>query len=236
MVLLQCRDLAFAYEGKTVLKALNFTVAEGDYLCVVGENGAGKSTLLKGLLRLLPPAAGTLNRGPGLQDGNIGYLPQKTRAQQDFPASVYEVVRSGCLNKLGWHPFYGRAEDQRVREKMALLDILPLKDRCFRNLSGGQQQRVLLARALCATGKLLLLDEPVTGLDPLMTAQFYKLLRRLHEQENLTIVAVSQDVRQAVREANKILHLGQGQLFFGSTEAYLQTRLGQYFVESVGAC
>ena len=171
MSLLTCQDASFSYEGTAVLSDLCFSVEAGDYLCIVGENGAGKSTLLKGLLHLKKPSSGLVLTGDGLKSTEIGYLPQQTAAQKDFPASVWEVVLSGRLNGCGLRPFYNRADRQDVQEKLALLGITELRRRCYRDLSGGQQQRVLLARALCATKKLLLLDEPVTGLDPVMTAE-----------------------------------------------------------------
>lgn len=236
MALLQCCNVSFAYEGRSVLSGLNFHVNTGDYLCIVGENGAGKSTLLKGLLHLKAPASGTITIGDGLKAKDIGYLPQQTPIQRDFPASVYEVIRSGRLNKRGWHPFYTAADQACVQAKMQLLEISDLKNACYRDLSGGQQQRVLLARALCATEKLLLLDEPVTGLDPVMTSQFYKLLRTLHKKQNLTIVMVSHDVANAVTQADHILHIGRQQLFFGTTAAYQASTLGRCFLEGGLVC
>ena len=167
MSLISCKDLAFAYDGVTVLRHLNFKVEQGDYLCILGENGAGKSTLMKGLLGLKKPSAGTVAFGEDLRAKEIGYLPQQTPVQKDFPASVREVVLSGCLSGMGMRPFYSKTERDRADRNMQALEITDLKDRCYRDLSGGQQQRVLLARALCATKKVILLDEPVAGLDPL---------------------------------------------------------------------
>jgi ABC-type Mn/Zn transport systems, ATPase component len=230
MSLLTCRDVSFSYEGTTVLTGLNFSVEAGDYLCVVGENGAGKSTLLKGLLRLKKPSEGEILTGEGLKSEEIGYLPQQTAAQKDFPASVLEVVLSGRLNRLGCRPFYGAADRADVREKLALLGIEGLKDRCYRDLSGGQQQRVLLARALCATKKLLLLDEPVTGLDPIMTADLYRVIGMLHRERGITVIMVSHDVRGAVEQSDRVLHLGNRQLFYGPSEEYRESRLGRCFL------
>ena len=163
MTQLTCQNLSVGYDGQAVLRDLNFTVRAGDYLCIVGENGSGKSTLMKTILGLLPPVGGTLAAGHGLRKNTIGYLPQQTAAQKDFPASVWEVVLSGRQNHPHFPPFYTKADKEDALRNMELLDLLPLKKRCYRDLSGGQQQRVLLARALCATKKLLLLDEPVTG-------------------------------------------------------------------------
>ena len=174
MALLTCSDVTFSYEGIPVLTDVNFALEAGSYLCIVGENGSGKSTLIKGLLHLKNPSTGSITTGDGLHPSEIGYLPQQTAAQKDFPASVWEVVLSGRQNHPHFPPFYTKADKEDALRNMELLDLLPLKKRCYRDLSGGQQQRVLLARALCATKKLLLLDEPVTGLDPVMTNEMYQ--------------------------------------------------------------
>lgn len=230
MSLLACRDAAFSYEGATVLSDLNFSVESGDYLCIVGENGAGKSTLLKGLLHLKKPSGGEILTGDGLRPTEIGYLPQQTAAQKDFPASVLEVVLSGRLNRLGPRPFYGAADRNDAREKLEMLGALDLERRCYRDLSGGQQQRVLLARALCATKKLLLLDEPVTGLDPIMTADLYRVICALHDEQGITIIMVSHDVRGAIEQSDHVLHLGNRQLFYGKTEDYRRSEIGMRFL------
>lgn len=227
MSLLKCENLSFAYDGVTVVSDLNFTVEDGNYLCIIGENGAGKSTLIKGLLRLKKPSSGKVEMGEGLKATEIGYLPQQTQIQKDFPASVREVVLSGCLNRMGLRPFYSRAEKERARENMEALEILDLQDQCYRDLSGGQQQRVLLARALCATRKILLLDEPVTGLDPMAAAEMYNLVYELN-QEGITIIMISHDIVAAVRYATHILHIGS-KVFFGTKEEYLMSDAGKVF-------
>lgn len=230
MALLSCRELVLGYEGKQVVEGLSFSVEEGDYLCIVGENGSGKSTLVKTLLRLLAPMGGEILTGEGLQRNEIGYLPQQTALQRDFPASVGEVVRSGCLNRCGLRPFYTREEKRLVAENMERLGITALAKRCYRELSGGQQQRVLLARALCATRKLLLLDEPVAGLDPKATADMYQLIERLNRQDGITVIMISHDISATTQYASHILHIGQQRpLFFGSRTAYLQSELGKVF-------
>jgi zinc transport system ATP-binding protein len=228
MALITCRDLCLAYEGKIAVKDLSFEVFSGDYLCIVGENGSGKSTLIKALLGLKKPRSGSIVYGDGLKQREIGYLPQQTPAQKDFPASVGEVVLSGCRA----NPFYPRSEKRRAEENMEKLGIAELKNACYRDLSGGQQQRVLLARALCATRKLLLLDEPVTGLDPKITLEMYELIQSLNE-EGITIIMISHDVDEAVRYADHILHIGK-HVFFGPRDEYIRSDVGKYFLMQEG--
>ena len=230
MSLIQCNHLSFAYDGIFAAKDLNFTVNSGDYLCIVGENGAGKSTLMKGLLSLKKPASGSIVYSDGLTAQQIGYLPQQTAVQKDFPASVYEVVLSGCLNQLGILPFYGKAQKQAALHRMEQLGISHLKHKCYRELSGGQQQRVLLARALCATQSLVLLDEPAAGLDPVVTQEMYELVHKINQELGITVIMVSHDIRCAVRYAKTILHLQQEQLFFGTVEAYQNSEVGRKFL------
>lgn len=227
MALLTAEDLALGYEGQPILEHLNFTVQTGDYLCVVGENGSGKSTLVKTLLGLTPPLAGRITRGDGLRPNEIGYLPQQTVVQRDFPASVREIVLSGCRSE-GWHPFHTKADKALAAKNLARMGISELADRSYRDLSGGQQQRVLLARALCATQKILLLDEPVSGLDPLVTTEMYDLIRTLNE-EGITILMVSHDIAAAVRDASHILHIGE-RVFFGTRDDYCQSEIGRFFL------
>ncbi len=223
MALIRCEDLTMKYDGQTAVDAISFTVEPGDYLCIVGENGSGKSTLIKGLLGLLKPVGGKITFD-GIAQSEIGYLPQQTLAQKDFPASVYEVVLSGCL-KPGF-AFFTKQDKQRAMDNMARLDIADIRKKCYRELSGGQQQRVLLARALCATKKLLLLDEPAAGLDPVITSEFYTLIKALN-QGGLTVLMVSHDIRSAVQYGNKILHMAMQSVFFGSAHDYLETPEGR---------
>lgn len=220
MALLSCRDLGFAYGGETVLSGVNFSVNAGDYLCIVGENGSGKSTLMKGILGLKEPSEGEIVLGDGLCANEIGYLPQQTGIQRDFPASVNEVVLSGCVNGMGHRLFYNKADREKARENLERMGIEDLGDRCYMELSGGQQQRVLLARAMCATKKLLLLDEPVTGLDPNASNEMYNLIKLINLCNKISVIMVTHDVHEAVRYATHILHLGHGQLFFGTVEEY----------------
>ena len=225
--------IGFSYEGKVVLEDIHFSVEKGDYLCIVGENGAGKSTLLKGILGLKKPNEGEIILGDGLKRQDIGYLPQQTEAQKDFPASVYEVVESGCLNKLSFVPFYRKEDKKRVEEALRFLNIENLRKSCYRELSGGQQQRVLLARALCAGSKLLILDEPVAGLDPKAQTELYDLIDRLNQELKITIIMVSHDVKEIVQRAKHILHLAHKQLFFGEAEEYRESELGKSFVKDL---
>lgn len=232
MSLISCEDLAFAYDGVTVLSHLDFKVEQGNYLCILGENGAGKSTLMKGLLGLKKPSAGNVAFGEDLRAKEIGYLPQQTPVQKDFPASVREVVLSGCLSGMGMRPFYSKTERDRADRNMEALEITDLKDRCYRDLSGGQQQRVLLARALCATKKVILLDEPVAGLDPLVTINMYRLIERINKEMGITVIMVSHDMQAATKYASHILHLGEDrQLFFGTCEEYRHTAAYHSFMD-----
>lgn len=230
MALIQCDGISIAYEGQTVVNDLSFQIEQGDYLCIVGENGSGKSTLVKSLLGLKQPFQGKILLGDGLKQNEIGYLPQQTVVQRDFPASVYEVVLSGRLNSRGWKPFYSAADKQVARENMELLGIRMMEHQCFRDLSGGQKQRVLLARALCATKKLLLLDEPVTGLDPLVTAEFYQLIERINKESEIAVVMVSHDIESALQYASHILHLQESARFWGTTEEYRNSEVGRKFL------
>jgi len=230
MPFIACQGASFGYEGNTAVTGLDFEVRRGDYLCVVGENGSGKSTLLKGLLRLVAPVQGKVEYGGGLAPADIGYLPQQTAAQKDFPATAYEVILSGRLGSRGLRPFYGRRDRQVTEQNIARLGLGELRQRCYRELSGGQQQRVLLARALCATERLLLLDEPVAGLDPLVTAELYALIERINRESGLTVVMVSHDIPSAVRYAGKILHLQGRQAYFGSTQEYVNSPVGHSFL------
>ena len=226
MALLTCRDAAFAYEGDVVVSKLNVEVRKGDYLCVVGENGSGKSTLVKGMLGLLAPCRGTVAYGDGLKRTEIGDLPQRSDLQRDFPASCWEVVASGFADRT---VFLTREQKQAALANMELLAITNLRRHSFMELSGGQQQRVLLARALCATKSMLLLDEPVAGLDPLVTKELYELIDSLHRERNVTIVMISHDIPAALRYAEHILHLSHEPLFYGTAAEYARSPIGRSF-------
>lgn len=233
MALICCKDLALGYEGRSIVTGLNFTVEAGQYLCIVGENGSGKSTLMRTLLGLQKPVSGELTFSDGLRQTEIGYLPQQTLVQKDFPASVQEVVLSGCLNRGGVGPFYSKAEKALAAENMERMGILEMRKRCYRELSGGQQQRVLLARALCATSKLLLLDEPVAGLDPVVTEEMYRLVDNLY-RDGVTVIMITHDVTAALKYATHILHVSHTPLFCGTKADYLQTPTGKAFASLAG--
>ena len=230
MALITCRDLCLGYDGREILHGLSFEVDPGDYLCIVGENGAGKSTLMRTLLGLQRPLSGQILTGDGLRPCEIGYLPQQTPVQKDFPASVWEVVLSGFEGSRGWRPFYTRAEKSRAMENIRAMGIESLTRRCYRELSGGQQQRVLLSRALCATGKLLFLDEPVAGLDPIAAAEMYEQIESLNRQKGITVIMISHDVGAALRYASHVLHVGE-RVFFGTKEAYRGSAVGSAFAK-----
>ncbi len=229
MTLIGCHDLTLSYEGKTVVEHLDMQVNAGDYLCIVGENGSGKSTLMKALLGLKKPTRGHIWLGDGLTRAAIGYMPQQATLGRDFPATVQEVVQSG-LRGGAFRPFFTKAEKERLRHCLALMEIEDLVRLPYRNLSGGQQQRVLLARAMCAADRLLLLDEPVAGLDPAITAQLYRLIDKLH-QTGITVVMISHDIPAAVKYATHILHLSREPLFFGTASEYAASPVGQRFLE-----
>ena len=227
MKILSANRLNVQYDKTTALKDVSFELYEGDYLCIVGDNGSGKSTLVKTLLGLIKPKSGNVHFHCSVCKEEIGYLPQTTAIQRDFPATVSEVVLSGCLNRRKWAPFYSQAEKQRALKNMKRLDIESLKHKSFRDLSGGQQQRVLIARALCASEKVLLLDEPVTGLDPQTTSSLYELIEKLNQELGLTIIMITHDVNSGLKSASKVLHLRKEVLFFGSIDEYQQKELNK---------
>ncbi len=222
MKLLEVKNLTVRYERQTAVENVSFSLEEGDYAAIVGENGSGKSTLVKTLVGLIPASEGDVIMH-GMTQREIGYLPQSTQVQRDFPASVTEVVLTGCLAGGSFHPFYTKAQKALAREMMALLGVTPFAKKSFRELSGGQQQRVLLARALCATKKLLILDEPVSVLDPVVTHELYAILRRLNRERGITILMVSHDIHCATEQAKTILHMDRTLHFCGTVDDYLHT-------------
>ena len=233
MSIIEAKDITLAYDGYTAAEHVSFKLEKGDYLCVVGENGSGKSTLLKAVTGEIKPAAGELIIDKTVKKEGIGYLPQQTRAQRDFPATVLEVVLSGCLNRQGLHFFYTPAQRSEAMMNLGKLGILELKDACYRDLSGGQQQRVLLARALCAASQLLILDEPITGLDPAAAQDLYKTLAYLNQKEGMAIVMVTHDLKAALKSARTVLHIGRKGLFTGTASDYLASPQGRRFREEL---
>lgn len=225
-----CEELCLAYEGRPVVKDLSFAVEAGDYVCIVGENGSGKTTLVKTLVGLKRPMSGNIIFGDGITGKDIGYVPQTVHSGRDFPATVYEVVTGGLLGKMGLRPFFTHEEKKRAHKAMERLGIKELKNKCFRELSGGQRQRVQLARAILAAEKLLVLDEPASGLDPVITSQLYGILKELNENDGMSVIMVSHDIPSAVRYATKILHIERESSFFGTTEEYRKNRMGKHFL------
>lgn len=219
MTIIKCENLSLGYEGKPIINDISFSLAKGDYLCVVGENGSGKTTLLKGLLGFIKPFGGIID----IKNAKIGYLPQQTTEQGDFPVSAYEVILSGCLRHSRLLPFYTKKDKEKAYNAAEKMEISSLLNKCYRELSGGQKQRVLLARALCATGNLLILDEPVQGLDPVITADMYNLIHNLNKNDGITIVMISHDINASMKYASHILHIGNGFSFFGTREEYKKT-------------
>lgn len=227
-----CSKVSLGYDGRTITENLSFTVESGDYLCVVGENGAGKSTLIRTILGLKAPISGEIRMDDGTEREEIGYLPQQTVVQKDFPASVMEIVLSGCLKHCGKRPYFKKSEKKIAAMNMKKLGIDDLAKRCYRDLSGGQQQRVLLARALCSAKKMILLDEPAAGLDPVAMQEMYGCIAELNRNDGITVIMVSHDIDAAVKYAKHILHLGNKPLFFGTAEEYADSSIGRAFLNS----
>ena len=230
MSLIKCENLSIGYGSESVVEGLSFSVNAGDYLCIVGENGSGKSTLMKTLLHLAKPISGKIIYGDGLEPSSIGYLPQQTATQKDFPASVFELILSGCLNSSGFIPFYTKKQRETAHEKAALMNISDLEGRCFRELSGGQKQRVLLARALCATSKLLILDEPTAGLDPRSASEMYELIEKLN-RSGIAIIMVTHDSQKNLEQASHVLHVAHRPKFFGAVKDYLESDVGAAYMK-----
>lgn len=229
MAQLVCQNLKLGFESKTVAEDLNFSVNKGDYLCVLGENGSGKTTLIKTVLGLICKLDGQIEFGDELNKEKIGYLPQQTAVQKDFPASVFEIVLSGLLSKKIFSPFYNKIQKQKACDALKKLNIYNLKSKSYRELSGGQQQRVLLARAIAATKEMLILDEPAASLDPKATKELYELLYKLNKEDKITIIMVSHNIDSAVKYASHILHIGNTQLFFGDVHSYLHSETAEIF-------
>ncbi|MDO4526548.1 MAG: metal ABC transporter ATP-binding protein [Candidatus Saccharibacteria bacterium] len=221
MKLIELKNLSLGYDGNAVLKNLNISIDEGDFICIVGPNGAGKSTLVKGILGLLKPLNGEVVYHK-LKQNFIGYMPQETQVDANFPASVFEIVLSGTLNRLGLKPFYTNKEKQIALFNLKFLGIESLKDKNFCDLSGGQRQKVLLARSLSATSKLLILDEPSNNLDSKSKRELYKKIVTLNQKQGITIIMITHDLDHDSLLGNKILSLREDDLFFGSTKEFIR--------------
>lgn len=232
MKLISFENVTMKYDTRqcNAVTDVSFYVETGDYLCITGENGSGKSTILKGLLGLMDISHGKIGYAHGFSRADIGYLPQHTQTQKNFPASVTEVIMSGNLGKMKNFPFYRKAEKDRAIRNMERLSIADLAKRPYGELSGGQQQRVLLARALCSSEKMIALDEPLTGLDPLVTSELYRIIGEINREDKIAVVMVTHDVVNAVKYANKILHLSGRAEYFGDTEGYINSEIGQRYL------
>ncbi len=233
MALIECKNVSLAYESTLVVKNLSFSLNEGDYLCIIGENGSGKSTLLKAMVGLMPVKSGSITFN-GIKNNEVGYIPQQTQLQRDFPASVFEVVLSGCISSA--RPFYKKESKALARKNIALLGLEGMASKCYKELSGGQQQRVLLARALCATKKLLVLDEPVSYLDPLAASELYGHIRNINKNEGITVVMVSHDVEKSLSDASHVLHMHSEKPFFSDKANYLECDECKQFLGEVHHC
>ena len=231
MAILTCKNASFGYDGEVVLSGIDFTLCGGEYMCILGENGAGKSTLVKGILGLISPVTGEIEFGEGLRACEVGYLPQQTQVQKSFPASVLEVVLSGRINSMGMRPFYNRKDREDAVKKLELMGMKGMERRSFQELSGGQKQRVLLARAMCAAGRLILLDEPVSGLDPAATADLYELIADINKNMGMTVIMVSHDTQAAVKYASHIMQLSHTQLFYGTVDDYKNSEVGHDYLK-----
>lgn len=229
MSLIECKKLSIGYASKVICKDISFDIEKGDYVCIVGENGCGKSTLLKTILGLNKPLIGKVSFDSEFNRKLVGYLPQQTELQKDFPATVREIVMSGLLNRMGWRPFYSAKEKDRCNKIMKELSVDEFASRGFKELSGGQQQRVLLARALCATDELLVLDEPTNNLDSRSIKLFYKLISKLNKENGITIIMVTHDLERVINSTNKIVYLKDELKFAGSRDEFLDSEYSKLY-------
>lgn len=230
MSLISTSNLTLAYDGVEVVKNLNIQIDSGDYVCIIGENGSGKSTLAKAILGLIRPVSGKIEFADNESRSNIGYLPQQTNVQKDFPASVQEIVMSGFIGKLSVFPFYKKSQKNKADEILKTLGIYHIKKQCYNKLSGGMQQRVLLARALCAAQNILILDEPVASLDPIITSEFYDIIDKLNKQNNITVIMISHDTAAVEKYATKVIHLSDSSYIFDTAQNYMASEYGKKYI------
>jgi len=229
MNLLECKNVSIGYNDKAICKDISFTIEKGEYVCIVGENGCGKSTLLKTILGLTKQVSGKIKFDNNFNKTQIGYLPQQSEMQRDFPAVVKEIVMSGFINKMGLRPFYNKSEKEKALKLMSQLNIIDHKNKSYKDLSGGQQQKVLLARALCATDELLVLDEPTNGLDMRSIKAFYDTIYRLNSENGITILMVTHNLDKVIDKVTKIIYLKNTQVFCGSKEEFLESEFGKSY-------
>lgn len=229
MALINVNNIYLSYEKINVLSNLSFSVYDNDYLCIIGDNGTGKTTLMRSLLGLKRVSEGEITFN-NINKNQIGYLAQQSDLQKDFPATVKEIVLSGCINRNGIYPFYTTKDKKNAIDAMNTLGILDLKEKCYRELSGGQQQRVLLARAICSSKKLIFLDEPTTGLDPAMTTEFFSLIKKMNEDLSISVVMVTHDTYCASKYSKHILYLHDNSYFYGETKDFFNTEEGRNYI------
>ena len=229
MKIIECRKLNIGYVDKLVCTNISFSVEKGQYVCIIGENGSGKSTLIKTILGLNKPLSGRVIFGGHFNKSHVGYLPQQTEFQKDFPATVREIVMSGFLGRMGFRPFYNKVEKEKCGKILSQLGATDYQDKSFKDLSGGQQQRVLLARALCATDELLVLDEPTNGLDVRTIKHFYELISKLNRENGLTVLMVTHSIENVIKYATHIIYLKDNMEFVGSKEEFLNSEHAKYF-------
>ena len=228
---IQINDLTLGYGTRKIIKNLSLTINKGEYIYVIGENGVGKSTLIKGLIGTLKPIKGSIKFDENFKKNDIGYIPQLNTSMKNFPASVLEIVLSGTINSNVFSVFYKKSEKELTKKVLKELNIYDLKDKCFKELSGGQQRKVLLARAMTSTSKILIMDEPVTGLDPKATSNFYELIKKLNKENNITVIVVSHDIKSAAKYADKILHIHNDGYCFGTVDEFKSNIISEYFEE-----
>jgi ABC-type Mn2+/Zn2+ transport system ATPase subunit len=208
-------------QGRRVLEDISFSLRAGHFLGVVGPNGAGKTTLLRAMLGLVPIAAGHIEvfgRPPGGASPEVGYVPQRHAVAPSFPATVRDVVMMGRLPRLGWLGRPSAADRDSVARSLARVGMQDRADRPIGRLSGGEQRRAMLAQALCASQKLLVLDEPTIGLDLPAEQSFYALLRSLKEELGLTVIAVSHDLVALAAEADELVCINRTMHVHGNPE------------------
>lgn len=219
--LLICRNLAVGYDGIRQCENISFTLHEGEHLSVIGRDGSGKTALVSAILGLDSPMEGEVTYCGGLKRSEIGCMPQNDMLMGN--ARVLDTVLAGCLGGMNkW--FVGRGEKQRAMDCLTELGAADLAARRMGELSGGQRQRVLLARALCSAERLLILDEPLRGLDAVAAEELLCLIHRIGEERNVSVIFINPPTPRGT-----VLHLAGKPVFYGTAEAYASSLPGQYF-------